>query len=652
MRSGKPVGPFPFFLTVGTDSPCSTRVGALALTGRATPLDCLPVADRADVLRNWASSRIPIIRLLHRSITQMTKLFWVRTSPTLGLMLGYPRIPTHSLPAQDGYPFQFIQIPPGSANEPEVIETDVVIVGSGCGGAVAAHTLAKSGLKVLVVDKSYYFTPSMLPLSELEASLHLFDNGGMHQTDDTSVAIVAGSAWGGGGTVNWSASIQTPGAVRREWSQKFGLSHFTSSNFQTDLDYVYDRMGAGTSAIPHNKTNRNLFEGARKLGWNVKEVAQNTGGEAHNCGYCTLGCGSCGKKGPTESWLPDAAESGAVFMEGFDCEKVVFEDNSHGDRVATGVRGVWTSRSSNGSVVGPDRRTRQVLIKARRVIVSASSVGTPVVLKRSGLRNQHIGRHLHLHPVAMVAAVWDEDVRPWEGPILTAVVREFDDMDGDGYGPKLEGTCMLPGFFLPFFPWTDGLQYKKFAANMKRMTGYISLTRDRYGGRVYPDAKSGRVRVAYTPSKYDQKHILEGAARLAEINYIQGAREIHLAAPGIGPYVRPSTDDGSQSSLNDPSFKKWIDNLRSNGFPSPQSSFASAHQMGSCRMGTSPSNSAVDPTGQVWGTKGLYVCDTSVFPSASGVNPMVTAMAICRGISKGIAADLNPSASGAVRSRL
>ncbi|KAJ8607845.1 hypothetical protein MRB53_040038 [Persea americana] len=242
----------------------STRAGALAFTGTTTPFPQLSILEREKILQGWANSRIPLFRGLQRSFTSLGKVYWLRTSPTLPYILGYPRIPTHGAPAQDGYPFQFIQIPPGST--PETIETDVVIVGSGCGGAVAAHTLAQAGLKVMVVDKSYYYSPAALPLSELEAAHHIFENGGVHMSDDATISVVAGMAWGGGGTVNWSASLQTLGPVRREWSHKFGLPYFTSSDFQSDLDYVCDRMGVGKSDIPHNKTNRVLLDGARKLG--------------------------------------------------------------------------------------------------------------------------------------------------------------------------------------------------------------------------------------------------------------------------------------------------------------------------------------------------------------------------------------------------
>lgn len=621
----------------------STRAGSLLLTGHTTPLTGLTVREREKVFLGWAQSRIPLLRGLHKSLTQLCRVIWLRNSPNLEAILGYPRAPIYAKAAPSGYSFHFLQIPPPVSAEPEVIETDVLIVGSGCGGAVAAKTLAEAGLKVLVVEKQYYWSPEHFPMGEREATTHLFDNGGAIISDDASMTVVAGTTWGGGGTVNWSASLQPQGFVRREWAQKFGLTHFTTSAFQADLDFVCDRMGVSTTNITHNKGNIVLLEGARKLGWAAKAVAQNTGGEVHHDGFCTRGCRTCSKKGPTVTFLPDAADAGATFMEGFEVTKILFDEKN--TTVATGVKGIWTSRDSMSGVSGTDRTTREVIIKAKRTIISAGSVYSPLLLQRSGLKNKHIGRHLRLHPVNMVAAVWDEDVRPWEGAILTSVVNEFENMDGDGYGTKLECTTMLPSSFLPLFDWQGGLSFKEFTAKMRRMTGYIALARDRYGGRVYTDAKDGSCRIQYTPSKYDQKHILEGVVRLAEIMYVEGAREIHIAAPGIPPFVRPASDTDSKifihtnasPSVTDVDFAAWIAQVRANAFPSPGTGFFSAHQMGSCRMGTAPHNSVVDHRGRVWDTQGLYVADASVFPSASGVNPMITNMGIARGIARGIA---------------
>lgn len=591
-------------------------------------------------------------------MTALCTSLWVRTSPTLGKVLGYPRVPVHGSPAKQGYPFRFLQFPPSTSPEPEVIETDVVIVGSGCGGAVAAKTLAEAGLKVLVVDQGYYWSPQRLPMSEREGTANLFDNGGMIAASGGAVTIAAGRAWGGGGTVNWSASLQTQGYVRDEWSNKFGLKHFTSAEFQQDLDAICDRMGVGTDAIEHNKTNQVLLEGARKLGWSAKTVPQNTSGEAHNCGYCTLGCGSCGKKGPTETFLPDAAKAGAEFIEGFQCAEILFDQPPTGQqRSATGVRGRWTARDASGNVADPNRPTRALTIKAPRVIISAGTIHTPLLLKRSGLANRHIGRHLHLHPVSMLAAVWDADVRPWEGAILTAVVNEFENLSGDGYGAKLEALNMLPGFFLPAFPWRSALHAKQFAANMKRATGYISLARDRHGGTVEPAPEDPfRPSITYAPSSFDRKSIHTGLVGLARLLYVAGARELHSTLPSLPPFIRPSASPSSHEtltpiehpSLNDAAFATWLAQLQASEGPA---SFASAHQMGSCRMGATEKDGAVDGEGRLWEVDGVWVADASVFPSASGVNPMVTTMGIARGVARGVVRGWKAEGEG-VRARL
>ena len=309
-------------------------------------------------------------------------------------MLGFPRIPVHGKPG-NGFEYSFMQFPPGT--EPEIIETDVVVVGSGCGGGVCAKNLAaEEGYRVIVVEKAYHYPPEYLPMSKSDADVHLFMNGGIDASDDSSIAVLAGQAWGGGGTVNWSASLQTQGFVRKEWADG-GLPLFTSSEFQDSLDRVCQRMGVSDTHIEHNPTNAFLLEGARKLGYSAKVVPQNTAGKRHYCGYCTLGCGANEKQGPVVSFLPDAENAGAKFIEGFDVEKVIFE-NIKGKKVATGVQGLWTSRDRNGGVAGTDRTKRKVIVKAKRVIVSAGTLQSPLLLLRSGLSNPQIGRNLHLHP--------------------------------------------------------------------------------------------------------------------------------------------------------------------------------------------------------------------------------------------------------------
>lgn len=642
----------------------TTQAGSLILTGYRTPITQLPLEDRTKILNKWANSNLYKIRGLYRQITTLGKAVFSATNPAFLSLSGFPTTPQGYKPPQ-GYPFDFIQFPPASAPAsgpkpssrppPVEIETDVVIVGSGCGAGVCAKNLAEAGYRVLVVDKSYYFDASSFPMAAGEAFFHLFEGGCTTGSDDNSISVVAGSCFGGGGTINWSASLQPQGFVRDEWARERGLTFFGTQEFQNCLDRVCRQMGVHEDFEP-NHGNAILLEGARKLGWSAKKVPQNTGQCAHADGHCALGCSTGEKNGPMNGWYPDAAKHGAKFAEGFKVKKVLFDES--GRRKAVGVVGTWTSRGKDGNVDGPDedKIVRDVVVKAKKVIVSSGTLWSPVILKNSGLKNSQIGRNLHLHPVNVLHGFFKEDVRPWEGGILTTVVNTFENSDGKGHGPKLEALSMMPCWAMQFLNWTDGVDFKLLALKYRHMNSYISIVRDRDTGSVYTDPVSGQPRIIYTPSAFDRAHAMIGLVALAKILYLQGAVEIHAGLPGMRPFIRedasaataaPSakaTDDlvstVSDAGVADPRFQAWLVELEKHGNKPPTATFCTAHQMGTNRMSTSEKTGVVDPRGRVWGTEGLYVSDASVFPSASGVNPMVTNMAISDWISRNVTGDL------------
>lgn len=242
-----------------------------------------------------------------------------------------------------------------------------------------------------------------------------------------------------------------------------------------------------------------------------------------------------------------------------------------------------------------------------------------------------------------MGAVYPERTLPWEGGILTVVVDEFQNLDSRGHGTKIEAMTMIPSWFLPMKPWSPGLDGKLFAAKMAYAGCHVILVRDRDTGRVYPDPVDGKLRIDYTPSAFDKRHAVEGVIASAKMAYLQGAKEIFVAHSGLPMFTRqdPTTENDDDEGINEPSFQSWLAEIRVKGLNPPETAWGSAHQMGTCRMGTHPRNSVVDPKGKVWGVEGLYVADASVFPSASGVNPMVTNMAISDWISRGVAKGLS-----------
>jgi hypothetical protein len=211
----------------------STRLGSKLLTGYTIPFHSQPIAIRQEILNRWRFSYLRPLNVICKQMTSISKALWLKTSPTFHKLSGFTPVPAHYKPGPQ-FEYEFLQFLAGS--EPEIIETDVVIVGSGCGGAVAAKNLAEAGNRVIVVDKGYHHPSENLPMTEEAGGIHLFENGGVDMVDDASLGLVAGSCWGGGGTVNVSA-------------------HFTMINLSVDVfccdfqrpilpsNYHYQAMG-------------------------------------------------------------------------------------------------------------------------------------------------------------------------------------------------------------------------------------------------------------------------------------------------------------------------------------------------------------------------------------------------------------------------
>lgn len=635
-------------------SALNTRAGSYLLTGYTTPIHLQPLVTRTEIVCGWATARLPLLRTIHRSIGSLAKFTWINTSTNLLRMIDYPDIPKH-IERNPTYDFKFHDFT--SSSTPTTLSTDVIIVGSGCGAGVTASHLSRAGLKVLVLERAYHFPSTHFPMRSQDAGEHLFLNGGVIASDDGSTGILAGSTLGGGGTVNWSASLQPQHSVRKEWAD-MGLPHFLSTEFQDCLDTVCSRMGAARandpvalSKVEHNFANSTLLEGARRLGMHGRIVPQNTASKRHFCGSCIYGCASTDKQGPANNWFPDAAAHRTEFIEGCLVDEITFSSDR---TTATGVKAIWTSR---------DRKTTRTLsITAKRVVVAAGALNSPLVLLRSGLTNPQIGANLYLHPTSTSWAVWKQRTDPWDGPILTTAVDALEDTDGQHPGGvKLEVTCAHPGIGLLSYPWRatetlnadkkvggqlhSALRFKINVAKHGHGTGFFALTRDQDPGRVYLDPKDPTrqtLRVAYTTSARDRAKILEGTLANARIMFIMGAQEIDTGNTSIRRFVRPGARDAAKTAQDDEAaFEAWLAEVEAAGVTSPDPMLmGSAHQMGTCRMSSGPKTGVVDSLGRVWGTKALYVADASCFPTASGVNPMVTTMAIAEWVSRGIVREL------------
>lgn len=655
----------------------NTRIGSLVATGSTVAIHVTNLSARSRIVLSWENSSIGPLRALYKACEALTKMTWLTQSNTLNRVIDYPEIPKH-IERHPSYEFEFIDFSSSQVEGLIEVEADIVIVGSGCGAGVVADHLARnlSGLerkpRVLLLEKGYHFPSTHFPMDPGSAGTLMQEGGGGILSDDGSIAVVAGSVFGGGGMINWSASLQPQHFVREDWARQTKSPMFLSQDFQACLDEVCGRMGVcrandheGLSKIEHNYGNKALLEAARRLGLAAEVVPQNTAGKRHYCGRCHYGCAAATKQGPANLWLPSAAKNGVEFVEGCFIDKIVWDEvgSASQDKRATGLRAKWTSRDG--------KCNRSLSIKASKIVLSSGTLHSPLILHRSGMTpetNKHIGSNLHLHPVMSTRGTYEERVDPWDGAILTAAMESFDNREGKGHGSKTEvnlGTPDFTGAILPYRPQLSldalsepgaapeevalrtALDYKVRMAQHGYTFTYITIQRDHADETnskrcyVYSSLEDPeKVKINYTPSKKDRESILQGVIAAAKMHYVMGAKTIDVLTPSIEVFERPSTQAGRAE--DNAAFDEWITNIQSKGLSlldTIKSRYGSAHQMSTCRMSTSPDDGVVDTSGKVWGTRNVYVADASILPSASGVNPMVSTMGLSLHVAKAIATE-------------
>jgi len=502
--------------------------------------------------------------------------------------------------------------PPPGAGTVE-LNCDVVVVGSGVGGSVLSAEVCKAGFSVLMLEKAPLRPAASLSTQEPELYTDFYERGGLsYATEDGDLVVVAGAAFGGGSAVNWSCSLDPPHHVRTEWATEYGVSWAAGDGMAGALDAVKAALAVHTQGVEHSPSNAALLRGCQRLGYHAETAPQQgyaLGGPEG--GLCGAGYKGGERQGMTGSVLSDAAATGRFrFLAEARVERVLVEAGR-----AVGVVG--------------DLRGRPLRVSARLVVCAAGSLQTPLLLRRSGLNNKHIGRNLRLHPVSMMHGLFAERMQLWEGAPMTTVSRVAENLDGKGYGVKLEVPWAFPmvvGGVIPFRG--DAVEYKRLMLQLDRSMLIIALNRDSGAGGSVEEDERGWPRVHYTTSSRDRAHLLQGLAYAAQILVAAGATEIRWGDPELPPYhVTPA-------GAADPGLQAWLKRLAGLGLQQHKGGLFSAHQMGTCRMAGNPSLGAARPSGETWEVGDLYVCDTSTFPTASGSNPMVTCSAVAHVIAQ------------------
>jgi choline dehydrogenase-like flavoprotein len=268
-------------------------------------------------------------------------------------------------------------------------------------------------------------------------------------------------------------------------------------------------------------------------------------------------------------------------------------------------------------VRAPGAAARRLTVRARVVVVAAGAIHSPALLLRSGLAAPALGCHLALHPATAVFGFMDEDVRPWTGTVQARYSDQFADLDR-GYGFKFETAPVHPALAALATPWASRAAFADVMRRLPRLALVGVLLRDRFGGRVSVD-REGTPVIRYRLSPYDRAHLRRAVAAAGELLEAAGAREISTPQATWVAY-RP---DGGRAGRD-----RWLAAVERTGFGPNQFTLVTFHQMASCRMGGRRATSVVNAEHQVWDVPGLHVVDASSFPTSSGVNPMLTIMAM------------------------
>ncbi len=544
----------------------------------------LDLRAREDFLRRMEGSRIGVYHELLLMAKVLSTLGYA-VNPEVEERLGL----TVSCALADGA----VPEPAGSLGETtpqgEGEECDVVIVGSGAGGAVAAATLAEAGLDVVVLEAGRHFNRDNYPSDQLEAIASLYRDGGLTIAEGRpQIPVPVARTVGGTTVINSGTCFRAPDPVLEDWRSRYGV------DWARDLDAEFGEAEEFLRVTPLDpeRMGRNgqlAMEGARALGAGGAPISRNAG-NCVQCSSCPFGCEIDAKRGMHVSYLPRAVAAGARLRTEVEARRVLVE----------GGRAVGVSCTAGGDAKGNGRR-RPYAVRARRaVIVAGGALGTPELLLRSGLGGRHVGRNLHIHPACWVGARYAEDVRGWEGVMQSYYVDEW-----ESQRILLEAT-FTPLAFGGAWLLGSGREHQEAMLDFGRIGSIGVHLSDESSGRVGL-TRGGTLRATYALTDEDARRLTFGIARAAEVHFAAGAVEVY---PNIGRVgvLKPGQLAEFEATTIKPS------ELRLEAF----------HPMGTARIAADPSEGVCGSDGAVNGTTGLYVADASLFPTSVGVNPMMT----------------------------
>lgn len=469
---------------------------------------------------------------------------------------------------------------------------EVLVVGSGAGGATTALELARRGLEVVILEEGGRVAEARYGGSSPRAMQELYRRRGMTPIQGSvPIGFVEGCCVGGSTEINSGFWHRTSPETLLRWKAQFDLAEADNDQLTPHFEWAETLLGVGRFGRPWPPSTELFYRGIEAMGWSGQEVPRTAPGCA-NTNTCAMGCPSGAKQGMSRSLLP-AAEAGGVRIVPRCRVKQILRRGRRALGVLCEIR-------------GQGKTVRLVRIDAEHLFVCAGPTETPSLLQRSGLRH-HVGDTLRIHPMLKVVARFREEVNAQESVLPLLEVREF--------WPELfiGGAFFSLGHLAMALSdnWPENRQHM---TDFRHLASYYVAVRATGRGSVRPARIGEGTVLRYRVSDQDLWNLSRGLARLSSLLLAAGAMEVYPCVQGL-PIIR-----------SDVEAIRWLDERLDRS----RLSLTTVHAFSSCPMGERRDRCALDSFGRVFGFENLYVNDASMLPDSPGINPQGSVMGFAR----------------------
>jgi len=479
-----------------------------------------------------------------------------------------------------------------------VVDCDVCVVGSGAGGAVVGKELAAAGFKVVMIEEGGYFTTKDFRVDDtIWSTCNLYRDGGATVIfGKPNILLAEGRCVGGSTTINGAMCWRTPEKVIKMWQEEKGLKELSPQDLEPYFSSVEKAINA-TPIIPEarNRDSEILRLGAERLGYkcqaNIRSQNKCTGAN-----MCITGCPTNAKNSTLNTYIPSFLKHKGELFTNCRVQKVRTKNGR-----AIGIDGVFVDPVTK-------EKKHKFTVHSKVVVVCGGAIQTPALLKKSRIydKKKLLGRNLLVHPNMKVLGVFDEEVKAWQGVNQGYQITEFYDE-----GILMGVNFTSPGVLALAMPLEGNQLLKTLKEEFHSLIMGAALIEDTGSGTVYT-GPFDTVLPTYNLNTHDFKQCIRGAALLAEVFFAAGAKKCYL--PISGMHEIKSVDE--------------VPKILELKLKPRDLELLTVHVMGTAQMGGDPASSVLNAYGEFHNVKGLFVADASVFPSAIGVNPQITIMAL------------------------